>query len=224
MRGTAVAAAARATRNMSSLMSSPTTWPESPTLAAACRATIPVPQATSSTRWPLRDAGQLDQPPRPRRERGRQVALVGLGGVAVHLPSRRRAVLDRWLAMTVLLRARRAQCRMAAWAPTMTARPDPLLALAARPATRWPPDTLSDVLQTVRLTGALFFLVDAFTPWVAEAPASTVLAPVLLPQAQHIVSYHVVRAGTCWCESPGQPPCGSPPATSSSCPMAASTR
>ena len=67
-------------------------------------------------------------------------------------------------------------------------------------------DTLSDVLQTVRLTGALFFLVDAFTPWVAEAPASDVLAPVLLPQAQHIVSYHVVRAGTCWCESPGHPP------------------
>jgi hypothetical protein len=33
-------------------------------------------------------------------------------------------------------------------------------------------DTLSDVLAVVRLTGALFFLVDARTPWVAEAPAS----------------------------------------------------
>ena len=37
-------------------------------------------------------------------------------------------------------------------------------------------DTLSDVLEVVRLTGALFFLVDARTPWVAEAPASTQLA------------------------------------------------
>lgn len=67
-------------------------------------------------------------------------------------------------------------------------------------------DTLSDVLEAVRLTGALFFLVDATTPWVAEAPAATHLAPVILPRAQHIVSYHVVSAGSCWCESPGHPP------------------
>jgi AraC-like DNA-binding protein len=67
-------------------------------------------------------------------------------------------------------------------------------------------DTLSDVLEVVRLTGALFFLVDARTPWVAEAPASTQLAPVILPRAQHVVSYHVVSQGACWCESPGHAP------------------
>ena len=67
-------------------------------------------------------------------------------------------------------------------------------------------DTLSDVLEAVRLTGALFFLVDASTPWVAEAPAATQLAPTILPRAQHIVSYHVVTQGTCWCESNGQTP------------------
>ena len=66
-----------------------------------------------------------------------------------------------------------------------------------------PSDTLSDVLETVKLTGALFFLVDAHTPWVAEAPASADLAPVILPRAQHVVSYHVVSEGNCWCESPG---------------------
>jgi AraC-like DNA-binding protein len=66
-----------------------------------------------------------------------------------------------------------------------------------------PTDTLSDVLEAVKLTGALFFLVDAKTPWVAEAPASTDLAPVILPRAQHVVSYHVVSQGNCWCESPG---------------------
>ena len=69
-----------------------------------------------------------------------------------------------------------------------------------------PSDTLSDVLEVVRLTGALFFLVDARTPWVAEAPASTDLVPVILPRAQHVVSYHVVSQGSCWCESPGHAP------------------
>ena len=71
------------------------------------------------------------------------------------------------------------------------------------PASSGLSDTLSDVLEVVRLTGALFFLVDARSPWVAEAPASSDLAPVILPHAQHVVSYHVVTAGDCWCESPG---------------------
>jgi AraC-like DNA-binding protein len=69
---------------------------------------------------------------------------------------------------------------------------------------RDPSDTLSDVLEAVKLTGALFFLVEARSPWVAEAPASTDLAPAILPRAQHVVSYHVVSRGSCWCESPGQ--------------------
>jgi AraC-like DNA-binding protein len=73
-------------------------------------------------------------------------------------------------------------------------------------APRDPSDTLSDVLEAVKLTGALFFLVDARTPWVAEAPALPDLAPVILPRAQHVVSYHVVRQGNCWCESRGQAP------------------
>jgi AraC-like DNA-binding protein len=73
-------------------------------------------------------------------------------------------------------------------------------------ALREPSDTLSDVLEAVKLTGALFFFVDARTPWVSEAPASCDLAPVILPRAQHVVSYHVVRQGGCWCEARGQEP------------------
>ena len=65
-------------------------------------------------------------------------------------------------------------------------------------------DTLSDVLREVRLTGSVFFLVDALTPWVAAAPTSPALLPALLPRAQHIVSYHVIRSGRCWCRMPGQ--------------------
>jgi AraC-like DNA-binding protein len=65
-------------------------------------------------------------------------------------------------------------------------------------------DALSDVLRAARLTGALFFLVDASSPWVAEAPASTALTPLILPGAQHLVSYHVVTAGGCWAGLPAE--------------------
>jgi AraC-like DNA-binding protein len=68
------------------------------------------------------------------------------------------------------------------------------------------PDTLSDVLEGVRLTGALFFLVDAWTPWVAEAPATAALAPAILPRGQQVISYHLITQGSCWCEIEGRSP------------------
>jgi AraC-like DNA-binding protein len=75
--------------------------------------------------------------------------------------------------------------------------------LPESPASR---DTLSDVLEAVRLTGALFFLVDASTPWAAEAPETETLAPSILTRAQHVVSYHLITRGSCWCEMDGMPP------------------
>ncbi|MGH7264140.1 MAG: cupin domain-containing protein, partial [Candidatus Rokuibacteriota bacterium] len=60
------------------------------------------------------------------------------------------------------------------------------------------PDALSDVLRTVRLTGALFFLTEAASPWTIEIPDGATLAPVILPRAQHVISYHVVTRGSCW--------------------------
>ena len=59
-------------------------------------------------------------------------------------------------------------------------------------------DPLSDVLRTVRLSGAVFFLVDATSPWVIEVPDGAALAPALPPRPQHVISYHVVTAGSCW--------------------------
>jgi AraC-like DNA-binding protein len=59
-------------------------------------------------------------------------------------------------------------------------------------------DPLSAVFQAVRLRGAVFFLVDATPPWVAEAPPSAVLAPKLMPGAQHVIEYHVVKRGSCF--------------------------
>ena len=59
-------------------------------------------------------------------------------------------------------------------------------------------DVLSDVLRTVRLTGTLFFPMETSSPWVDEVPAATTLAPIVLPGAQHVVSYHIVTEGACW--------------------------
>jgi AraC-like DNA-binding protein len=66
-------------------------------------------------------------------------------------------------------------------------------------------DTLSDVLHAVKLSSALFFLVDAAAPWSADVPDGAALAPVILPGAQHIVSYHLITRGGCWCAIPGEP-------------------
>ena len=59
-------------------------------------------------------------------------------------------------------------------------------------------DTLSDVLRAVRLTGAVFFAVDASAPWVAETPAGSAVGPYIMPGVEHVIEYHVVTAGSCW--------------------------
>jgi AraC-like DNA-binding protein len=59
-------------------------------------------------------------------------------------------------------------------------------------------DVLSDVLRTVKLTGALFFPLEASSPWADDIPAATVFASTVLPGAQHVVSYHIVTQGACW--------------------------
>jgi AraC-like DNA-binding protein len=67
-------------------------------------------------------------------------------------------------------------------------------------------DVLSDVLRSVRLTGSMFFLVDASIPWMTRAPAASAFAAAVLPRAQHLISYHVVTAGTCWGGLEHRPP------------------
>jgi AraC-like DNA-binding protein len=59
-------------------------------------------------------------------------------------------------------------------------------------------DTLSDVLRTVRLTGAAFFDVAANEPWVAEQPSPEMVLPKILPGAEHLIAYHVVTEGRCF--------------------------
>jgi AraC-like DNA-binding protein len=67
-------------------------------------------------------------------------------------------------------------------------------------------DALSDVLETVRLTGAMFFVVEACAPWIAASPQGTALAPVILNRAQQVVSYHVIVEGRCWVHMAGANP------------------
>jgi Cupin len=48
-------------------------------------------------------------------------------------------------------------------------------------------DALSDVLRTVRLTGATFFDIVAKAPWVAEQPPREKILPKILPGAGHLI-------------------------------------
>ena len=59
-------------------------------------------------------------------------------------------------------------------------------------------DVLSDVLRSVRLTGAVYFDFELSSPWVAEAPPSREIASLVMPGAQRVIEYHVIARGTCW--------------------------
>ena len=59
-------------------------------------------------------------------------------------------------------------------------------------------DALSDLLRTVRLTGAIFFDVTATDPWVVEQPPPELILPKILPGAERLISYHVVTEGRCY--------------------------
>jgi AraC-like DNA-binding protein len=58
-------------------------------------------------------------------------------------------------------------------------------------------DALSDVLKTVRLTGAAFFEIVAQAPWAIGSPPLQIILPKILPGADHLIAYHVVTEGSC---------------------------
>jgi AraC-like DNA-binding protein len=67
-------------------------------------------------------------------------------------------------------------------------------------------DALSDVLRAVRLTGAIFFDIQASEPWVAETPSGQAIVEAMFPGSEHLVCYHVITKGSCWASVPGEPP------------------
>jgi AraC-like DNA-binding protein len=66
-------------------------------------------------------------------------------------------------------------------------------------------DVLSDVLLAVRLTGAVFFDVEARSPFVTESPSSEVIGPRVMSGTDHVIGFHVVTEGSCWAEVVDRP-------------------
>src|SRR5512145_2079123 len=67
-------------------------------------------------------------------------------------------------------------------------------------------DALSDVLGAIRLTGAVFFDVQASDPWVAETPPGAAIVHSIFPHADHLIPYHAIVSGSCWVTVPGAVP------------------
>jgi len=67
-------------------------------------------------------------------------------------------------------------------------------------------DPLSELLRAVRLRGAVFYALSYGEEWAVEAPASREIAAAVLPQAEHVVEYHVITKGSGWAAIVGGPP------------------
>lgn len=67
-------------------------------------------------------------------------------------------------------------------------------------------DTLSDLLRSVRLRGAVFYFVEGMSPWVAEAPSGTALIPIIMPGVEHLICFHGLAEGSCWAALGGEAP------------------
>jgi AraC-like DNA-binding protein len=67
-------------------------------------------------------------------------------------------------------------------------------------------DPLSDVLRAVRLDGTFFYVVEATEPWSLSVAPVRELVPRVLPDAEHVMAYHIVTSGSCWmgCEGDEQ--------------------
>ena len=59
-------------------------------------------------------------------------------------------------------------------------------------------DALSEVLQVVRLTGAVFLEMELRAQWSYLTAPARAIADVLMPEADHVIPYHLVTEGTCY--------------------------
>jgi AraC-like DNA-binding protein len=67
-------------------------------------------------------------------------------------------------------------------------------------------DVLSDVLRSVRLTGAVYFDLELSSPWVAEAPPSRDITAVVMPGSHRVIEFHLIARGACWGHAVGDDP------------------
>jgi AraC family transcriptional regulator, alkane utilization regulator len=67
-------------------------------------------------------------------------------------------------------------------------------------------DALSDVLGAVHLTGAVFLEMQMREDWSYLTAPARAIADVLMPEADHVIPYHLVLAGACYAKLPdGEP-------------------
>lgn len=64
-------------------------------------------------------------------------------------------------------------------------------------------DVLSDVLQTVRLEGALFLNTECHEPWCMNVPKGSDIAKLLNPDAASVTICHALLEGRCWIQAEG---------------------
>lgn len=67
-------------------------------------------------------------------------------------------------------------------------------------------DTLSDVLRTVHLRGAVFYDLSFGPEWAAEAPSIPEIADAVFPGAGHVMEYHLISRGSGWAALLGEAP------------------
>ncbi len=67
-------------------------------------------------------------------------------------------------------------------------------------------DTLSEVLRSVRLRGAVFYYLGFGHEWAVEAPLAKEIAGAVIPGAEHVMEYHVITKGSGWAAIVGEPP------------------
>jgi AraC-like DNA-binding protein len=65
-------------------------------------------------------------------------------------------------------------------------------------------DSLSAVLSAVRLSGAVFLEMELRAPWSYFTAPARDIGDVLMPEADHVMPYHLVTAGTCYAWLPGE--------------------
>jgi AraC-like DNA-binding protein len=59
-------------------------------------------------------------------------------------------------------------------------------------------DALSEVLGAIRLTGAVFLDMELRAQWSYLTAPARKIADVLMPDADHVIPYHLVTEGTCY--------------------------
>lgn len=67
-------------------------------------------------------------------------------------------------------------------------------------------DTLSDLLRSVRVRGAMFYYVNCRDQWSAMAPPASEIAGAVLPGCEHVMEYHMIAKGSGWAAVEGQAP------------------